>query len=696
MATIDLITTRDKRNAMRDRVESELFAALRKIVLRQESAIVREAEAILRLSPAKAFKRLARFDVPHRDLMQRTLARYLIDAMNESESITEKGILEEQGEVERFIKKRGRTAFITETLMEYTSKDYAAQYSAWSKSLTTERYAATVKTASGVIRNAIDGGWGLKPYYEYRQMMNDGSSRPASASKKHWSDVKRVEETPGVINELRKAFEGQGLSSYRLEAIARTEMTRATNQGTINTGRKSPFVKGFEFIGVQDNRQSFICAQLTGAIFDKHDPRIINYTPPLHVNCRSELIEVMVSSDKVANFDTKKTKILGREFRLADLPHEFGKGTIQPNTVPQARQLFNPSKSSALKAKYGIHDNGFPVRSAEDYRKAFVAGQDHWDWRKVNPPTIKKKPTPEAQVDLADSVKNELRRVLETTDNDEFNAIALDRLKDAPKDLRKFIAKAPSGLKVTTQKDGESWCDGSKPGRINIGDASLMTPRVVLHELGHYLYNNLVIKNGEAGLKRYAAWLDKGGVFDRAGKMLSRQGKKNKARLQQVANDLNSTLRIGYDKKLAKELNVRLKAIQDEMKVVQNRQDELRGSTDSLEHIKAGVEFRSNDERLKVLVHEELDVLLKRRSNGKRDTNLRDFYGSVSHLRVGAGHTSHYYKQRYDGYQHESFANLVELYSRKDRMAWNHIKATLPELASDFVDIMRTAKEPTL
>lgn len=70
------------------------------------------------------------------------------------------------------------------------------------------------------------------------------------------------------------------------------------------------------------------------------------------------------------------------------------------------------------------------------------------------------------------------------------------------------------------------------------------------------------------------------------------------------------------------------------------------------------------------------------------DLNLADFFGSLTKNRIGWGHSKSYLAN-YGMPETEAFANLFDIYSRKDRKAWNLIEAELPDLATDFVALIK-------
>ncbi len=94
---------------------------------------------------------------------------------------------------------------------------------------------------------------------------------------------------------LREAApELSAMSKHRIEAIARTEITRADTLGRLTSMKANDDVIGVEFSAIMDDRTTDICASRHGLVMRLDDPRLAENTPPLHVNCRSLLIPLTV------------------------------------------------------------------------------------------------------------------------------------------------------------------------------------------------------------------------------------------------------------------------------------------------------------------------------------------------------------------------------------------------------------------
>lgn len=91
--------------------------------------------------------------------------------------------------------------------------------------------------------------------------------------------------------ELQKVLD---LSKSRIESIARTEVTRAHNLGSLTAMKANDDVIGVEFSAVLDNRTTVMCQERHGLRMRLDDPRLPGNTPPLHVNCRSQLLALTI------------------------------------------------------------------------------------------------------------------------------------------------------------------------------------------------------------------------------------------------------------------------------------------------------------------------------------------------------------------------------------------------------------------
>lgn len=84
------------------------------------------------------------------------------------------------------------------------------------------------------------------------------------------------------------------MTAQRIEAIARTEITRADSMGRLISMKANDDVIGMEFSAVMDDRTTEMCIERNGLVMRLDDPRLPENTPPLHCNCRSLLISLTI------------------------------------------------------------------------------------------------------------------------------------------------------------------------------------------------------------------------------------------------------------------------------------------------------------------------------------------------------------------------------------------------------------------
>ena len=84
------------------------------------------------------------------------------------------------------------------------------------------------------------------------------------------------------------------MARHRVEAIVRTEITRADTMGRLIAMKSNPDVLGVEFSAVLDSRTTDICMERHGLVMRLDDPKLPYNTPPLHVNCRSLLLPATI------------------------------------------------------------------------------------------------------------------------------------------------------------------------------------------------------------------------------------------------------------------------------------------------------------------------------------------------------------------------------------------------------------------
>ena len=118
------------------------------------------------------------------------------------------------------------------------------------------------------------------------------------------------------------------MTNQRIEAIARTEITRADSMGRLISMKANDDVIGMEFSAVMDDRTTEMCIERNGLIMRIDDPRIPENTPPLHCNCRSLLISLTI-------YDYPDGVLTSHEF------DEVPAGIQRPEDINEIAELLN-------------------------------------------------------------------------------------------------------------------------------------------------------------------------------------------------------------------------------------------------------------------------------------------------------------------------------------------------------------------
>ena len=126
-----------------------------------------------------------------------------------------------------------------------------------------------------------------------------GSGLSRSVEEKATSVIRQSMLEGATLQERMRALrdaapELEKLADNRIEAIARTEVTRADSMGRLISSYGDDDVLGYEFSAIMDDRTTDICASRHGLVMAKDDPRLAENTPPQHVNCRSVLLSLMI------------------------------------------------------------------------------------------------------------------------------------------------------------------------------------------------------------------------------------------------------------------------------------------------------------------------------------------------------------------------------------------------------------------
>lgn len=114
--------------------------------------------------------------------------------------------------------------------------------------------------------------------------------------------LKAIQANPNIkLAELKTIAKEQAdrFTEQRLLTIARTERTNTVNEMRYKAYKDVKTVKGFWFIAILDKKTSDICEHRADVRIPKNYPKLQKeYTPALHVNCRSMLSPILESDTK--------------------------------------------------------------------------------------------------------------------------------------------------------------------------------------------------------------------------------------------------------------------------------------------------------------------------------------------------------------------------------------------------------------
>ena len=142
--------------------------------------------------------------------------------------------------------------------------------------------------------------------------------------------------------ELQKVLD---VSKSRIENIARTEITRAHNLGSLAAMKANQDVIGVEFSAVLDNRTTPMCSERHGLRMRLDDPRIPENTPPLHCRCRSLLISLTI-------YDYPDGLLTSHEF-----DDGISAGEQRPEDIEEVRKIVETDNAKKSAGENSKEDN---------------------------------------------------------------------------------------------------------------------------------------------------------------------------------------------------------------------------------------------------------------------------------------------------------------------------------------------------
>ena len=246
--------------------------------------------------------------------------------------------------------------------------DVAKLYGAWSDGLGNKLWERKVSAVKTTMTRGIEDGWSLRTTGHFVNKKNETvSSFEATGGKGGASNAssgyRYIVDNPGVLSEMSKNLQPYGVAGWEVERLARTEYTRAMNDGLRDVYEQDDSVVAYEWDTILDARTCPECAMLNGTVIEVGDPRLADYSPPIHAQGRCELLPVFVWELQESNFDKQRTVNLfdskGKSFEV-----DYVASRINPDFLHPVR----PANDAA-----GITRQFLSVAEAEALRSGFVA-----------------------------------------------------------------------------------------------------------------------------------------------------------------------------------------------------------------------------------------------------------------------------------------------------------------------------------
>lgn len=181
---------------------------------------------------------------------------------------------------------------------------------------------------------------------------------------------------------------GIGNNAWYWETVHRTNQSSAYNAGRLMEIQDNiTDVAYLEFVGIDDDRQSEICAKLDGTILPADHPFWDSHTPPLHYNCRSTLRPIMIGTaeaSKVKPADRLPDVEADKGFRLNPTGSSWqpGRSLLEKMAETQSRKSLDKLNEliDDYARKYATDYEAF-MKSAYGLDDVSVAGEEYRAWR---------------------------------------------------------------------------------------------------------------------------------------------------------------------------------------------------------------------------------------------------------------------------------------------------------------------------
>ena len=164
-----------------------------------------------------------------------------------------------------------------------------------------------------------------------------------------WTKKQLLEEigADGILSRTGLNIE----NPWYTENIFRTNNSTAYNAGNWNRYQSMlPEIAFYQYLAINDNRTTPLCDGLDGTTLPATDPLWVDYWPPNHYQCRSEVIAVSISRAKILNISpvspTGKLDFPdGNEDFKGNSAKDFGK--LSPDQKARSKEMGITGKQDA-------------------------------------------------------------------------------------------------------------------------------------------------------------------------------------------------------------------------------------------------------------------------------------------------------------------------------------------------------------
>jgi len=300
-----------------DVAERRDFDPVRRYLKAQETVAVQKARTIMATSdPKRQQERIRSFTLPYKASVKIAARRAMLNARQRGEKrgdqiLRKAGVYEPQAFRKRLLRGVGvsqRTAkkvlAVQEAVgLDETKRQLEQRYRTWADTLGDDLWEQRVGISVQAIIDGLNEGLPVDDYAIYIDAAAD-TQVPAKDALKVNGTLKAGYERrviPGVATRIQQALKEHREAA--LERIARTETSRAVNEGMVDRFADNEAVRAFEYVAILDDRTSDKCEALDGQVIAADDPELASFTPPNHVNCRSTMSPIVVTDDDEVTWD---------------------------------------------------------------------------------------------------------------------------------------------------------------------------------------------------------------------------------------------------------------------------------------------------------------------------------------------------------------------------------------------------------